>query len=425
MFFGNNKLDVREEKSVLDALEIIEQYIKRDVNSIDLNGVHVNGNLTHIYNKIASIAQLLEKKNREDLGVYGEIMLQLEKVSDGFLDDRITNTTSNPQVQYMANSFNEMVEKLQKNFLTMKITLQEYEGGNYTNRVDESIYRGGEILDIIQGVNSLQSSLTNMLSSGLKHGMQLQSSYKQLHEKTSYLSTTSTQQAQILDDTAVAVDKITDKIKQNTQNTLHMQESSKEVKSSIVEGNQLASDTAKAMNEINSSTNAIFDAIQIIDQISFQTNILSLNAAVEAATAGEAGKGFAVVAQEVRNLASKSAEAAKEIKKLVSIATASANEGSNISDKMINGYKTLNQNIDVTMELIEKITLASQEQVENISSINSTLTTLEEKTHEFVNIAKYSNEVSSTTEEIAQKIVSDSKNKEFIGKSDILNIQEQ
>lgn len=92
---------------------------------------------------------------------------------------------------------------------------------------------------------------------------------------------------------------------------------------------------------------------------------------------------------------------------------------------MINGYKTLNQNIDVTMELIEKITLASQEQVENISSINSTLTTLEEKTHEFVNIAKYSNEVSSTTEEIAQKIVSDSKNKEFIGKSDILNIQEQ
>ncbi len=93
---------------------------------------------------------------------------------------------------------------------------------------------------------------------------------------------------------------------------------------SIKNGQELAKLTVESMTEINEQTAAIAESITIIDQIAFQTNILSLNAAVEAATAGEAGKGFAVVAQEVRNLASRSAEAAKEIKDLVESATSKA-----------------------------------------------------------------------------------------------------
>jgi methyl-accepting chemotaxis protein len=97
----------------------------------------------------------------------------------------------------------------------------------------------------------------------------------------------------------------------------------------------LANKTTQAMEEINVQVNSINDAISIIDQIAFQTNILSLNAAVEAATAGEAGKGFAVVAAEVRNLANRSAEAAKEIKTIVENATIKANNGKNIANTMI------------------------------------------------------------------------------------------
>ncbi len=93
------------------------------------------------------------------------------------------------------------------------------------------------------------------------------------------------------------------------------------------DGEKLANKTNIAMDEINTQVKAINESISIIDQIAFQTNILSLNAAVEAATAGEAGKGFAVVAQEVRNLANKSTEAAKKIKDLVELANQKANEG--------------------------------------------------------------------------------------------------
>ena len=117
-----------------------------------------------------------------------------------------------------------------------------------------------------------------------------------------------------------------------------MTQHAKEVTDSVKEGEELASKTSLAMDEINEQVNAINDAITVIDQIAFQTNILSLNAAVEAATAGEAGRGFAVVAQEVRNLASRSAEAAKEIKDLVENANIKANEGKEIADVMIGGF---------------------------------------------------------------------------------------
>ena len=127
-------------------------------------------------------------------------------------------------------------------------------------------------------------------------------------------------------------------------------------------GQELANQTANSMDEINKEVSSINEAIEVIDQIAFQTNILSLNAAVEAATAGEAGKGFAVVAAEVRNLANRSAEAAREIKNIVELASKKAKVGKDISDNMIEGYKELNENISNTILTIDKVATASKEQ---------------------------------------------------------------
>ncbi|WP_416224723.1 methyl-accepting chemotaxis protein [Arcobacter sp. FWKO B] len=146
------------------------------------------------------------------------------------------------------------------------------------------------------------------------------------------------------------------------------------VTKSANDGETLANQTTIAMEEINSQVTAINEAIAVIDQIAFQTNILSLNAAVEAATAGEAGKGFAVVAGEVRNLASRSAEAAKEIKDIVQLATAKANEGKSIANNMIQGYSELNKNISHTINLISDIENASKEQLLGIEQINDAVT---------------------------------------------------
>jgi methyl-accepting chemotaxis protein len=173
------------------------------------------------------------------------------------------------------------------------------------------------------------------------------------------------------------------------------------------------------MDEINTEVNAINDAISVIDQIAFQTNILSLNAAVEAATAGEAGKGFAVVAQEVRNLASRSAEAASEIKKLVESATQKANTGKIISSNMIEGYGHLGKNIEQTIELIKGVESASKEQFGAIKQINDAVNLLDQQTQKNASIANQTQSVAVETDALAKLVVQNANEKEFIGKESV------
>ncbi|MEA2099396.1 MAG: methyl-accepting chemotaxis protein [Campylobacterota bacterium] len=421
MFFGNsNKITKDDEECIIKYINHINDFVNRDANSINLGTLPKDSNLKNIENSLNNLAKTLMKKSEEDLAVQGEVMLLLEKASDGYMSDRIYNQTSSMELNYTANSINQMITKMEKNFTAITTVLNEYKDGNYHSVIDKDIYRGGELLKLVEGINNLQEVLTHTLNSNLKHGLKLEKNSTQLHNKLSYLSDAIEEQVKILDSTANEVEKITTKTKQNTTTTMKMQTSSIAVQDSIETGNKLALDNVEAMKEINSSTNAIYEAIEIIDQIAFQTNILSLNAAVEAATAGEAGKGFAVVAQEVRNLANKSADAAKEIKQLVSKATSHATVGLDISDKMINGYNDLHDNINDTMKLIDSITTASQEQVISISNINETLTTLEEKTQDYASFTKDTSEISKTTEQIAIKIVSDVKAKEFKGKDVVL-----
>jgi hypothetical protein len=184
-------------------------------------------------------------------------------------------------------------------------------------------------------------------------------------------------------------------------------------------GKDLAHKTAISMDEINTQVNAINEAITIIDQIAFQTNILSLNAAVEAATAGEAGKGFAVVAQEVRNLATRSADAANEIKKIVSNATAKANNGKQIADSMISGYTNLNVNIEQTINLIKDVEMASKEQLQGINQINDAVNSLDQQTQRNAQIASQTHDIAVQTDTIAKLIVESENEKEFIGKNDV------
>ncbi|MEA3314730.1 MAG: methyl-accepting chemotaxis protein [Campylobacterota bacterium] len=150
-----------------------------------------------------------------------------------------------------------------------------------------------------------------------------------------------------------------------------------DLESSATKGHSLASNTATAMEDIYDATQTINQAIETIESISFQTNILSLNAAVEAATAGEAGKGFAVVAQEVRNLASRSSESASQIRSLVETAQEKTLQGKKISSEMIEGYNHLNEKISQTSTLIDEVANGSDKQLLGIEYINKTIFDLE------------------------------------------------
>ena len=222
-----------------------------------------------------------------------------------------------------------------------------------------------------------------------------------------------------MEETAASLEQITSNITNNTQTTTQMANYGNKVKTSISLGQELANKTVISMEEINSQTSAINEAITIIDQIAFQTNILSLNAAVEAATAGEAGRGFAVVAGEVRTLVSRSAEAAKQIKNLVENAQRKTQEGKDIASDMIKGYAQLNENITTTLELIQNVTTASKEQAAGMIQINDAVNSLDQITQLNAQNASSANEIAQKTLVISNTIIEQADAKEFNGKDSL------
>jgi methyl-accepting chemotaxis protein len=274
----------------------------------------------------------------------------------------------------------------------------------------------GDLKALCNDVNSLGIAITSMLLENKNIGLVLSSNAENLSANVSSLTTSANNQAASLEETAAAIEEITANMQNSSQNIIKMTSYANDVSNSVTEGQDLASKTAKSMDEINEQTNAIADSITIIDQIAFQTNILSLNAAVEAATAGEAGKGFAVVAQEVRNLAARSAEAAKEIKNLVENATNKANDGKKISSEMIEGYERLNGNIRTTLSLISDVSSSSKEQFSAMEQINDTVNKLDHVTQQNALAASEANKVAREVNIIAEKVVTHTNDKEFEGK---------
>ncbi|WP_417325156.1 methyl-accepting chemotaxis protein [Halarcobacter sp.] len=411
MFFKSNNTE-----NIINALDQIEEFVKGNTNSIELDELKKDDK---VLKKIHSLANLIAHKQEEDVTIYGEIMICAEKLSDGFIDDRITKTTSNAKLNYIAKTFNKMSNKLEESLIEIDKVLDEYSKQNFLTSINEDLFRGGELKNLSIGVNYLKDEITKNLMSTYRTSLVMQKESKVLLENSTNLSEATSSQAASLEETSAAIEEITNRIVSTSQTAKEMSIYGKNVKDEIKEGMNLSSQTVQAMDEINNSTNAVHEAVEMIDQIAFQTNILSLNAAVEAATAGEAGKGFAVVAGEVRNLAARSAEAAKQIKSLVENATSKANEGKTIADKMIEGYGILNENITETTKLIQNVVEASIEQERGISQINSTVSNIDVLTQRNADIAENVKHISHSLSKIADKNVESTSHMQFEGKDSL------
>ena len=372
------------------------------------------GDITDNFNKYL---QNIDDGLKEDAVLINEVKNVVEIAKTGLMKQKVNANTSNKDLEELKNGFNELLEivslKVCGNLNKISNALECYGKLDFTHRIT------GNLGEVSKGLNILANIINDMLIENKRNGLTLDYSSNILLKNVDQLNKNSNLAASSLEETASALEEITSNISNNTINVVKMSEYANTLTLSSNEGQELAKQTTIAMDQIDEQVNAINDAIGVIDQIAFQTNILSLNAAVEAATAGEAGKGFAVVAQEVRNLASRSAEAANEIKSLVTNATTKANDGKVISDKMIAGYTELNENITKTIELIADVELASKEQKEGIEQINDAVNTLDQQTQHNAKIAADTHNVAVQTDKIAKLVVADANEKEFIGKDTI------
>ena len=406
------------QKRVVGGIDRVKTYIDDLMDFVFFRTNHIrraeyikNDDIGEILKELNKYVEKFDVMRKDDMHVLGEVVIALDKVSQGIYTSQIHADSNNFMIHTLKKVVNQMLATTNKNMEELVKIVGEYAQDDYRSQMDIDPILKGKMLLTMQRINHLGKELNENAKSNLQNGHLLEKNSTTMNKSVESLAAKANEQAASLEQTAAALEEITSITKNNTQNASKMATLSNDVKDSVVLGEKLANQTNLSMDEINTQVTAINEAITVIDQIAFQTNILSLNAAVEAATAGEAGKGFAVVAQEVRNLASRSAEAAREIKDLVENATSKANQGKRISDEMSKGYDNLNKLISETIDIIKDVSVASNEQLQGIEQINDAISMLDrvtqENAHEATKVANIANE----TLQMAQVLVQNAKTK--------------
>ena len=388
------------QNGLLEFFRFINKEVK-EANPIEVNTNDEIGKMSLVVNEnILKTKKLLE----QDANLIENFKEIVHSVNKGFLDKRVTQNSESESLNELKNLINDMLKNLQSligtNINDLSKVLESYASYDFTKQLDSTTC--GKIGNEIMELNAM---ITKMLNQNNNDGVILENSSEELSTNVEIISRNATSQAASLEETAASIEEITSNIQHTNNKAQEMLRISFDTKKSAQLGKDLASKTVISMDEINEQVNAINEAIIMIDQIAFQTNILSLNAAVEAATAGEAGRGFAVVAQEVRNLASRSAEVAREIKILVENATVKANEGKSISTSMIEGFGELENKINLTNTLIDDVTNAAKEQTIGMTQIAEAVNQLDKFTQQNANIADKANEIARKTNNISQDVV--------------------
>ncbi len=362
----------------------------------------------------------IEENYQQERRFIAEAQKTINKAKTGLYTETITAQTHSPALNAFKESVNEMLTATKENFDKLNSVLEEYTRHNYTAEIKlECVDPRGAFAILVQHINKLKEVITEMLVENKQTSMKLNHFSDILLENVASVNQTTQTTQSSLQNVNHALADITESITHNTNNVTRMASLATNVTVSAKEGETLATKTVDAMEEINAQVVAINEAITVIDQIAFQTNILSLNAAVEAATAGEAGKGFAVVASEVRNLATKSAEAAHKIKELVEHASSKTEDGKEIAHQMIEGYNKLIDDISDTLKHIQEIESTSHAQTKAIEKINQTVQQVTQHTKLNAEVTKKTQSVALQTDKMARYAVEKINEKTFVGKEDI------
>ncbi|MBW3499251.1 MULTISPECIES: methyl-accepting chemotaxis protein [unclassified Janthinobacterium] len=240
--------------------------------------------------------------------------------------------------------------------------------GDLTAQIDASA--NDETGQLLQALKDMNTSLLNIVGEVRSGTDSIATSSTQIAAGNQDLSSRTEEQAGSLEETASSMEELTSTVKQNADNARQANQLAASAAQVAVKGGEVVAQVVGTMESINASSNKIVDIISVIDGIAFQTNILALNAAVEAARAGEQGRGFAVVASEVRNLAQRSASAAKEIKTLIGASVEQVNAGSMLVAQAGSTMTDIVDSVQRVSDIITEITAASSEQSVGIDEIN-------------------------------------------------------
>jgi methyl-accepting chemotaxis protein len=353
--------------------------VKAEINLGDIefsvNATAITDESGNLMGNMVEWRDITEQKDAER-----QIQSLIDSAVDGNLEARIDASNYQGFMQGLGEGINELMEAVVVPLREGQRVIKGLAEGDLTQTMDGDFK--GEFGDLRDGMNASVTNLLNMVNQIRESADSIATSSNEIAEGNTNLSQRTEEQASSLEETASSMEQMTSTVKQNADNARQANQLALAASTQAESGGDVVSKAVTAMSEINSSSKKIADIIGVIDEIAFQTNLLALNAAVEAARAGEQGRGFAVVAGEVRNLAQRSAGAAKEIKGLINDSVEKVDDGSRLVDETGKTLEEIVNAVKKVSDIISEIAAASQEQSSGIEEVNRAITQMDEMTQQ-------------------------------------------
>ncbi|MDU0112510.1 methyl-accepting chemotaxis protein [Psychrosphaera aquimarina] len=321
----------------------------------------------------------------------------------GRLDTRIDTSDYEGFMKGLGNNINNLMDTIVAPINEAINVAQALADGNLTELMNGE-YEGA-FLALSQSMNGSIENLGAMVDEIRKASNGVFEAAREMAVGNNELSHRTESQASSLEETASAMEELTSTVQQNAENATEASKLSLGVMQKATDGGAVVKNAITAMSDINKSSKKIADIISVIDEIAFQTNLLALNAAVEAARAGEQGRGFAVVAAEVRNLAQRSAGAAKEIKGLINDSVEAVGQGTKLVDETGQTFTELVTAIDEVSRMLTDIDNAGKEQSAGIGEVSAAVSQMDEMTQQNAALVEEASASSQSMEEQAQSLL--------------------
>ncbi|WP_445767508.1 methyl-accepting chemotaxis protein [Rheinheimera sp.] len=369
-------------KNPAHQMNLLAGLTKTYVANIQVGRLHFRLVANPIFSKsgerIGSVVEWLDRTT--EVSVEREINQVVDAAAKGNFTSRIDTNGKKDFFLKLAQGLNSLLETTDSGLNDINTVLNAISQGNLTQRVTADYEGSFELLK--DGCNETAENLSQMLSEIREAVDTINTASSEISQGNTDLSSRTEQQASSLEETASSMEELTSTVRQNADNARQANTLAAKASDVAVEGGSLIEQVVQTMASINESAQKISDIIGVIDGIAFQTNILALNAAVEAARAGEQGRGFAVVASEVRTLAQRSANAAKDIKALISDSVNKINNGNELVGKSGNTMKEIVTSIKRVNDIMAEIAAASSEQSAGLDEVGKAVTQMDEMTQQ-------------------------------------------
>jgi methyl-accepting chemotaxis protein len=374
-------------------LELLKQGVNNSANNIDKVMIELSGAMSALqagdfkkqlntnaqgqYGKmLADAAEAMTAFNQ----VIGEIVDVMHQMSEGDFDSRV-KANARGDLLTMKNNINASMDAMAHAISAISDIVAAQAQGDLTKALPSGSFKG-QLHELKNAINYSSDKVKSSVIQAIDASNIVNEAANQVSQGSTDLSGRVQEQAAALEETSATMNEMAAAVQANTANAKKVAELAHQVQHQAGAGVDVMQQTIQAMQSIKESSAKIADIVTIIDGIAFQTNLLALNAAVEAARAGEHGRGFAVVAGEVRALAQKSADAAKDIKHLIEDSVTRIEAGTQLADKSGDMLSGITGSIEQVAEMIEAIANASSEQTAGINQVHKAMADIDRVTQE-------------------------------------------